>query len=153
MTGYVYAIENQDGLVKLGWSKDPLRRLVKINSDTSSRCKLVGFVRGTREQEAELHRICADECVHGEWYRRGRLVSAFLSMLPPPPAVRSQRRRPWNGKTATDLAALIGVDKSTITKWKYRGIPAKRIVDIERATGIPRAELRPDLFEPVEAAQ
>lgn len=49
--------------------------------------------------------------------------------------------------SATRLAALLGVHKSTITDWKQGGVPAERAVQIERATGVPRAQLRPDIFE------
>lgn len=35
-----------------------------------------------------------------------------------------------------------------ITHWKERGVPAKRVLDIERVTGgtVTRHELRPDLY-------
>lgn len=49
--------------------------------------------------------------------------------------------------SATRLAALLGVHKSTISDWRTGGVPAERAVRIEQATGIPRAQLRPDLFE------
>jgi DNA-binding transcriptional regulator YdaS (Cro superfamily) len=36
----------------------------------------------------------------------------------------------------------------TITHWKERGVPAKRVLEIERVTGgtVTRHELRPDLY-------
>lgn len=39
------------------------------------------------------------------------------------------------------------VDKSTVLRWEQGGIPLKRLVDIEAATGISRTKLMPDLFE------
>lgn len=46
------------------------------------------------------------------------------------------------------LAAMLGVGPSTISHWQKRGeIPFWRVRDIERVTGIPRWELRPDIFE------
>jgi DNA-binding transcriptional regulator YdaS (Cro superfamily) len=53
--------------------------------------------------------------------------------------------------SATRLADLLGVHKSTISDWKRSGIPAWRVVSIERATGVPRAELCPELFATVHA--
>lgn len=44
------------------------------------------------------------------------------------------------------VARRLGVSPSTITRWAVEGIPSDRILDIERETGIPRYELRPDLF-------
>jgi DNA-binding transcriptional regulator YdaS (Cro superfamily) len=44
------------------------------------------------------------------------------------------------------FARMVGVDKSTITRWNQGGVPAERVPEIERVTGIPRHELRPDLW-------
>jgi DNA-binding transcriptional regulator YdaS (Cro superfamily) len=49
------------------------------------------------------------------------------------------------------LAAAIGVRQSHVSYWLHKsetGVPAERVVDIERATGVKRHELRPDLFAP-----
>jgi hypothetical protein len=43
------------------------------------------------------------------------------------------------------------VDKSTVLRWEQRRVPAERVPEIERVTGIPRARLRPDLYK-AEAA-
>lgn len=42
------------------------------------------------------------------------------------------------------LADKLGIARQAIYQWKR--IPADRVVAVERATGIPRHELRPDLF-------
>jgi DNA-binding transcriptional regulator YdaS (Cro superfamily) len=44
----------------------------------------------------------------------------------------------------TRLAARIGVSQQAVSLWQR--IPAERIVDVERATKVPREKLRPDLF-------
>lgn len=43
------------------------------------------------------------------------------------------------------LASLLNVTPQAITKWRVR-IPAERVLDIERVTGVPRCDLRPDLY-------
>lgn len=48
------------------------------------------------------------------------------------------------------LAALLGVRHQSFYSWKR--IPAERVLDIERVTGISRHELRPDLY-PVAASE
>jgi DNA-binding transcriptional regulator YdaS (Cro superfamily) len=48
------------------------------------------------------------------------------------------------------LALALGITPGAISQWEK--VPAERIVEIERATGIPRDSLRPDLFERGEAA-
>lgn len=52
------------------------------------------------------------------------------------------------------LANALNLDHSAVSKWKRRNrVPTERVPDIERVTGIPRHELRPDLWPaPVMAA-
>jgi DNA-binding transcriptional regulator YdaS (Cro superfamily) len=52
-----------------------------------------------------------------------------------------------SGQSLEDFGAALGVNKSTVLRWEANGVPAERVVEIERVTGIPRAQLRPDLFE------
>ena len=51
-----------------------------------------------------------------------------------------------NELTITSLAKLLNVNKSTASRWVSNEIPANRILEIEAATGIPRSQLRPDLY-------
>lgn len=45
------------------------------------------------------------------------------------------------------LAARIGRSQQLVSYWKSKGvIPAEAVPSIEAATGIPRRELRPDVF-------
>lgn len=53
----------------------------------------------------------------------------------------------------TDLARRLSqitgekVSDGTVGAWKSRGqIPARRAIDVEKATGIPRHRIRPDLY-------
>lgn len=52
-------------------------------------------------------------------------------------------KRGWR---LSKLAGELGVHKANATRWHQHGIPAMRAVDIERVAGIPRHELRPDLW-------
>lgn len=45
----------------------------------------------------------------------------------------------------TALAAELGISRSAIAQWKK--VPAERIGDVARFTGITPQVLRPDLFE------
>lgn len=47
---------------------------------------------------------------------------------------------------ASRLAEALHVTRSAISQW--RQVPAERVLDVERATGVPRHELRPDLYPP-----
>ena len=46
----------------------------------------------------------------------------------------------------TSLAAALDIYPSAILQWEK--IPAERVPSIEKATGLSRHELRPDLFGP-----
>jgi DNA-binding transcriptional regulator YdaS (Cro superfamily) len=44
------------------------------------------------------------------------------------------------------LAELLDVTPMAVSYWKVRGVPARQALPIEKATGISRQELRPDLY-------
>jgi len=48
---------------------------------------------------------------------------------------------------AAKLANELGILRSAVYGWKERNqIPAKRVKAVSKLTGIPAAELRPDIF-------
>lgn len=52
---------------------------------------------------------------------------------------------------ASALARALGVSQPAISSWKR--VPAERVLAIESLTGVPRNELRPDLYPMHETAQ
>ena len=60
------------------------------------------------------------------------------------------RYREEQGLTLEALGLLLTppVNKSTVLRWERHGVPVDRIVDVERATGLARHVLRPDIFDP-----
>jgi DNA-binding transcriptional regulator YdaS (Cro superfamily) len=42
------------------------------------------------------------------------------------------------------LAAMLGISRQTIEMWK--NVPVQHVVTIERLTGVPREQLRPELY-------
>jgi hypothetical protein len=48
--------------------------------------------------------------------------------------------------TMADLARRLGISRAAVAQW--RKVPAERLVEVERVTGVSRAILRPDLFGP-----
>lgn len=55
--------------------------------------------------------------------------------------------RRQSGLTLDAAADRLRVDRTTVLRWEKGRtlIPVKRLDDVERITGIPRHELRPDL--------
>ena len=43
------------------------------------------------------------------------------------------------------LASDLGVSRMAVYQWKE--VPANRLIEIEQLTGIPRQDLRPDLYK------
>lgn len=48
------------------------------------------------------------------------------------------------GGPAALAKALGNITPQAVSQWKK--VPAERVLDVERVTGIPRHELRPDVF-------
>lgn len=48
--------------------------------------------------------------------------------------------------SAAELARKVGVTAMAVSNWKVRGIPAERVLMIEKASGVKRYELRPDIY-------
>jgi Putative antitoxin of bacterial toxin-antitoxin system, YdaS/YdaT len=57
-----------------------------------------------------------------------------------------------NNLSLESFGELLSVNKSTVLRWGQRRVPAERVLEIERATGISRHDLRPDIYPRNEAA-
>lgn len=45
------------------------------------------------------------------------------------------------------VAKALGISDEAVRLWRVHGrVPAERVVDLERITGVPRESLRPDLY-------
>ena len=42
----------------------------------------------------------------------------------------------------------LGVSHQAVKKWTQSHIPAERVLAVEALTGVPREELRPDIYPP-----
>lgn len=59
------------------------------------------------------------------------------------------RFRALHELTLDAFGELVGVKKSVVSKWENGIAPSPQsAIEVERATGIPRHELRPDLWTP-----
>jgi DNA-binding transcriptional regulator YdaS (Cro superfamily) len=48
------------------------------------------------------------------------------------------------------LASKLGIGQGAVSNWVKAGrVPLKRVLEVERATGVARARLRPDLYAPM----
>ncbi|HEX5933477.1 MAG TPA: Cro/CI family transcriptional regulator [Pseudorhizobium sp.] len=54
--------------------------------------------------------------------------------------------------SASELARRLRVTPAAVLQW--RKVPAERVLEVERITGVSRHDLRPDVFGPIpEAAE
>ena len=158
--GRVYAIDDGQGCVKIGWAKDPVRRLREMNVSDAGRLTLIGSARGTRAHEAEAHALLKPWRARGEWFHKAGHVLTFLNMLPKyipepkglfwEPADFDEQGNGFQAVCARqnglrrDIARVLNLTHSAVYQWLR--VPSDRVVDIERITGIPREVLRPDIF-------
>lgn len=156
MTGFIYAIASDD-LVKIGWSKDPWRRLVKLRSDNAGECAMLGVVPGTQADEAALHREFDAYRVRGEWFEWWGPVSDFIRSMPVcDRAVYGRRGRPGNALrdyrhahrlTSCAVAQMVGVSQPTISRIERgRQTPSLRLA--AKLAAVTNGAVTPDDFLP-----
>ena len=66
------------------------------------------------------------------------------------PAEAFERAKKAAG-TAAALARKLGITAQALSQWNE--VPPLRVLEVERCTGVPRYELRPDLYPPPQPAE
>lgn len=82
-SGFIYAI-GSESLVKIGFSRNPMRRLAEIQSLYGACFVFVGACPATMQQEREAHRLLAHARLAGElFFRSDPTVASFINQLDP----------------------------------------------------------------------
>ena len=146
----IYFIQAGDGgPIKIGFSADPEKRLVKVQSDNAAECQLLGILPGGEAEELALHAILAAARIRGEWFAATPEVLAEVParvVAPDPDFVSLPQFLAQRGNL-TALSRALGVSHSTVLRWVEGRVPAERVRAVAAETSIPPHELRPDLFE------
>ena len=80
--GSVYFILDRDrDRIKIGHSRDPLKRLRILQTGSSGRLSLVGVIGGEREVEQLLHQEHAANRVHLEWFSGGAAAVRWVTRM------------------------------------------------------------------------
>ena len=158
MTGFIYAIES-GGFVKIGWSRDPQRRLDKIRSDAPHESTLLGVRAGTSSDEKAIQQLLGASRSRGEWFHMEG-TQEFLQSLSPFKKPSAKTRKPFNrldaylltnGLKDAYFAGLIGRDRTTVSRWR-RGLSRPEWKDVQLIVRVTKGEVTPNDFL-TEAAQ
>jgi len=77
---WVYFIESKSsGLVKIGYSNNPQKRLKEIKTMSPELLELVAIMPGAKEDEFSLHEKFAHLRKHGEWFEMCSEIGEFIS--------------------------------------------------------------------------
>lgn len=52
-----------------------------------------------------------------------------------------------DGVRVNEVADTLDIDRTTLWRWSAAGVPVGRLAEVSKVTGLPVAELRPDLAE------
>ena len=83
LPGFVYCIiHHERRAVKIGFSRQPVRRLAQMQTASPDRLTLFDKFPGDRSLEAAFHHTLADRRMTGEWFdnRDGQVTDLFGRM-------------------------------------------------------------------------
>lgn len=69
------------GKIKIGYSKDVLKRLTDLSNMASSPVELIAVLPGDREFERHLHQTFKPDRIHGEWFNPSSEIRRFLECI------------------------------------------------------------------------
>lgn len=151
----IYFIQagNHAGPVKIGHCTDLSHRLRSLQCGHHENLSVIRTTDGARSVEKWLHRHFSHISLRGEWFS---FSGEMLTINPPALVDMDCDDSPLNraisiAGSQQKLADLLGTTQALIWFWlksSKRGVPAERCIPIEKATGISRHELRPDIFGP-----
>ena len=161
----VYLIAaGETGPIKIGHAKDVWRRLSEIQVGHHERLSIVRILDGSSALERALHARFAHLRLAGEWFTRDAEMFGPLDALDLPVERPSHEQR-YSHRGYDEivrrvlaavggpskLAKALGISHCSVLGWK--AVPHRHLIAVEIVTGIPRAELNPELFGPVEVKQ
>ena len=74
---YVYFVERFDGLVKIGTTKNLIRRMKELRRKYGQ-MEFLGVIEGGYECEQHVHKLFKEARVEGEWFKRTRTLHTYI---------------------------------------------------------------------------
>lgn len=158
MTGFIYFLRCGE-FVKIGYSKEPENRLRYFETGSPYDFEMLAVHPGSERDEAALHRLLAAYRHKGEWFCGCAEIAAIVAngipkfshpVIDSASADAAMKRACDIAGGQSALAKKLGVRQSHVWHWVHRsknGVPAEFAPAVEKITGVPRHELRPDVFE------
>lgn len=76
--GYVYFVQAENGPIKIGWAGSPRVRLYALRGNSAVPLVELAVVPGDRTDEARTHIRFDRLRMHGEWFRPGEDLLAYI---------------------------------------------------------------------------
>ena len=78
----VYIITNDAaGIAKIGYRKNPLKRLSGLQVSTPDSLVLAAIIPGDQSTERQLHAVYAGDRIRGEWFKVGGQLQDLMSIF------------------------------------------------------------------------
>lgn len=84
----VYFMRRHDGMIKIGWSKNPAKRMKDLQTGAGA-LEIIHTEPGGRIRERRLHDRFASDRVAGEWFTESDAIREYLAYEGPQRAVVS----------------------------------------------------------------
>lgn len=124
--------DTASGLVKVGLSEDPVRRLAKMQTDCPGLLVLLATQDGGEPDESLLHERFSPLRERGEWFRAEGDLAAYIADLAP--HVKAARQRKERVLLIERLAEITGANIQTTRSWLDRdSFPAWHWLAISQA--------------------
>lgn len=75
---FVYVVEAENGLIKIGASAKPIERARGICANSPIKCRLIISIAGIREDEQKIHAQFLEHRAWSEWFRKEGAVRQFV---------------------------------------------------------------------------
>lgn len=120
---YVHAPDT--GLVKIGFAKDPVSRLCKMQVDSPTALSIIALEDGGKALEAKRHASFAHLRVRGEWFEFGGALAKHIASLPQfeipkkPRKIAASPLGEWivsNGHTLETFARVVSSTQPTLSR-------------------------------------
>jgi hypothetical protein len=80
--GWIYFVQcGNAGSIKIGWARDPERRIAQLQTAQPSPLKMIGVLPGTQKAEREVQAMFAHGRMRGEWFKRSAVLEGVTRLL------------------------------------------------------------------------